>query len=101
MDNNYVCSIRWNSSEPYDPTNDALEVIIAFNMGQRHILDFVTKKFIDEMFEKNKRTGECASGKYFTMPGMIVVENLSLDVIRATIDDLIKNKELELYLQKY
>ena len=52
------------------------------------------------MFEKNKKTGECANGTYFCIPQMVLVEEISEQNVRATIDDLINNLEIESYFKK-
>lgn len=98
-ENQYDFKIDWTSSEPFDPMNEAVDVVLTMQ-GQEYYASFVTRKFIDRMFEKNRRTGECATGTYFCMPGMIVVDKINDQNIRATIDDLIANLEIAEYFRK-
>lgn len=97
----YNFEIHWTSSKPFDVTNDSVEVRITTADGNRYMADFVTRKFLDTMFEKNKLTGECASGSYFAMPRMIVVDKLCVGVIKSTLDDLIANDEADFYFKKF
>jgi len=97
----YKFEINWASSIPFNITNDSIEVRITTADGKRYMADFVTRRFLDTMFEKNQRTGECASGAYFAMPRMIVVDRLCDDVIKSTLDDLIANDEADFYFKKF
>ncbi len=97
---NYSFRIGWTGSEPFDPENETVEVRLITINNQEYYANFTAKNFIDYMFEKNKRTGECAAGAYFCMPDMIIVEKINNPAIKATIDDLIKNLEIEKYFKK-
>ncbi|MBU2496621.1 MAG: hypothetical protein KJ767_01000 [Nanoarchaeota archaeon] len=96
----YEFRIDWTGSKPYDQENEAIDVRIKTGSGEEYSANFTTPKFLDYMFEKNGRTGECLSGTYFCMPGMIVVKKLTEDNIKRTIDDLIDNLEVEEYFKK-
>ena len=95
----YHFRINWTSSKPYDPLKETVEVILTTKDGQEYLANFTAKGFIEYMFEKNKRTGECANGTYFCMPHMVLLEEISEQNVRATIDDLIKNSEIGLYFR--
>lgn len=97
---NYRFRIDRTSSEPYDTENEAVDVRIKARNGEEYSANFTTPRFLNYMFEKNKRTGECLSGTYFCMPGMIIVEKLTEDNLKRTIDDLINNFEIEEYFKK-
>ena len=88
-------------NEEYDPTNLAVDVSIIAQDGNAYIANFVTRKFIDYMFEKNIRTGECGNGIYFCMPGMVIVDEVTQLTVKKTIEDLIKNREMEEYFRNY
>ena len=97
----YRFRIDWTSSEPFDPENEMLDVKLQTCDGQEYMANFTTLKFLACVFEKNKRTGECASGTYFCMPDNIVIlEKLTEEDVRKTIDDLIENEEVECYFKK-
>jgi hypothetical protein len=96
----YKFRINWNSSEPFDIENDVIDVRIKTKSREEYSANFTTLKFLGYLFEKNKRTGECLSGTYFCMPNMVVVEKLTEDNIRRTIDDLIDRLCIENYFTK-
>ena len=85
---------------PFDPEDDEVEVRLRTRGGIEYSTSFVTLKFLTKMFEKNARTGECASGAYFAMPCMVVVKRITDDVVKATIDDMIENLEIEQYFKE-
>lgn len=94
----YKFRIDWTSSKP-DPMRETVEVRLTTRDAQEYYANFTARGFIDYMFEKNTRTGECANGTYFCTPNMIIVEEISEQNVRATIDDLINNLEIEEYFK--
>tara|TARA_Y100000310_G_C20683871_1_gene817721 strand:+ start:1362 stop:1700 length:339 start_codon:yes stop_codon:yes gene_type:complete len=88
------------SPENYDPKNVAADVRINTRTGHEYSVDFVTLDFLDWVFDKNRKTGECAKGTYFAMPKMIVVQEVSHEVIKRTLDKMIENTEIDLYLER-
>ena len=97
---NYNFRFNWTSSKPFDPRKETVEVRLTTRDGQEYSAYFTAKGFIDYIFEKNKKTGECAKGAYFSIPNMILVEEISERNVMATIDDLINNLEIETYFKK-
>jgi len=97
----YTYSIDWPYEEKIDEENEAVDVWLEMRDGQRLSANFITRKCLDSLFKKNEQTGECASGAYFCMPGMVIVNRLNEDTIRATIDDLIVGLTVEEYFKKY
>jgi len=96
----YNFRIDWTSSEPFDPESEMIDVVLTTQDGQDYWANFTTLKFLEYMFEKNKRTGELLSGTYFCMPdNMVIVERLTEDKIKATIDALIEDYEIEAYFK--
>jgi hypothetical protein len=96
----YNFRFNWTSSEPFNPRDETVEVRLTTRDGQEYSANFTAKGFIDSMFEKNKRTGECAKGTYFCMPNMILVEEISEKNVRKTIDDLIDMLAIEIHFEK-
>ncbi len=95
----YRFYLDWKSSEPFDPEKDAVDVRLVAEGGSEYWTTFTTKNFLDYMFEKNRRTGECAGSSYFSMEGMVIVERLDDDVVGLTIADLIENHKIESYFR--
>ncbi len=49
---------------------------------------------IRELMARHERTGECASGRYFFDPTMVIVRNLRPETILAVAEELVKSGEL-------
>jgi len=86
--------------EEFNPKREVVDVRLTTMGGDEFSANFVPHTYLGYLFDKNKRTGECASGSYFCMPGMVVVEKVDKSTIRKTVDDLILNLEIEEYFRK-
>lgn len=96
----YTFMIDIPDRENFNPLNEAVEVILTTRTREKYSANFITKEFIRYIFEKDKRTGENAGGTYFCMPNMIVIRELNEKNVKTTIDNLIKNLEIETYFKK-
>ena len=96
----YTFRVNSICSEPYDVKKEAINVRIVTKAGEEYSAHFTTPLFIGYMFEMNTRTGECLSGTYFCMPGMVIVKELTSEYIKKTIDDLIERYEIQQYFTK-
>lgn len=81
--------------DPETNHNGVVDIILSTLDGKRYFSSFITPEFIKYIFEKNERTGECAGGKYFTMPNIVIVKEIEPALIKETIDDLINNYEID------
>jgi hypothetical protein len=88
-------SVHVLGAQLWDPVADNLDIEVRFVDGRRYGATFFTTKNIDILFKKNRATGECAGGLYLWSANMIIVEELSMDVIERTVDDLMKQEEFE------
>jgi 3'-phosphoadenosine 5'-phosphosulfate sulfotransferase len=91
----YTFKIDVPDSENFDPTNETVEVVLTTKTGEKYHANFITRNYESYLFEKNKRTGECAGGAYLWIPSRISVERITEKVVKTTIDDLIQNLEIE------
>lgn len=98
--NGYSFEIVWYYSRPLNPECEAIEVILTTKSGDRYISNFTTTKYIEAISKKNKETGECAGGIYFAMPGMVVLERLTPEHVKKTIDYMIEDLEIDEYFEK-
>ena len=73
-----------------DEGNVDVEVFIG---NQKYIGTFFTLKNIQSLLDSYKKTGECKNGLYFWASNMIIVESLSYDIIKCSIEDMISSKE--------
>ena len=91
---NYRFEIYWPSCEPYDPENEAVDIIVYSGKGE-YSGTVVTLKFINSIFEKNEKTGECAEGSYFCIKKMVIVKRIDRETIKKTLDGLIYEEVFE------
>lgn len=96
----YKYRINWDNSVRDTPLEDVAEVRLTTKDNQKYYADFVAKDFIKYVFDKNKKTGECANGTYFCIPNMILVEKINEENVKKTIDSLIENLEIKDYFKK-
>jgi hypothetical protein len=81
--------------QSWDVHDDNLDVEIEVGGTLRFAATFFTLQNIASLFEKNRATGECASGTYLWAANMIIVRELTTETIRHTIEDLLRTGELE------
>lgn len=84
-----------NYGKDLNATNDNVDVEVSLDNGERYTATFFTIENITSILAKYKETKECCSGLYFWASDMIVVDKLDDDVIKQTIQDLIKTEELD------
>ena len=97
----YKFIIDSSDFDSFNPKHECVDVKLITKDGEEYYSNFITKSYIEWLFEKNKKTGECADGTYFCMPEMVIVEEINKKNIRNTIDELIENLSIEKYFKKY
>ena len=79
--------------------NCFLDVTLTDSTGKR-MANFATPKALDWVMSKNARTGENLHGLYFCFPdNMVIVREMTQEIVGQVIDALIEWKELECYFQ--
>lgn len=78
-----------------DIANDNVDVAVEFANGKQYIATFFTVLNIQRIMEGYQHTGECLYGTYFWCSDLIVVKDLRMETIEATIKDLIQREMLE------
>jgi hypothetical protein len=78
-----------------DPLQNNVDVYVDLRDGRRFVGTFFTLSNVAWLFEKNEQTGECASGLYLWATDMILVKELTPEVIVRTVLDLINEEEFE------
>jgi hypothetical protein len=97
----YTFKIEVSDVDNFDSLCDAVDVILTTKEGKRYSALFRGAKFLNYIFEKNKRTGECANGTYFaTAQNPVEVEEINERNVRIAIDELIENLEMEKHFEK-
>ncbi|MGB7069311.1 MAG: hypothetical protein WBD22_07435 [Pyrinomonadaceae bacterium] len=91
----YSIIIFSGNSDPMHEADDNVDIQVNLSNGSYYSGTFFTLKNIQTIFEKNKRTGECASGLYFSCPDLVVVETLNAKIIERVIGLLVETGELD------
>lgn len=79
---------------PSDADNDNIEVEVTLASGESYWATFMTIENVRYLFAKNERTGEHADGTYLPMASnMIIVKQLTPEVVHKTIDDLVAEEQ--------
>jgi len=93
----------WIESEERGPIlggtagiNDNSDVIVTFSDDSRHVATFFTYQNIEHLRQKNRKTGECLSGKFFWASPMIIVDRIEREEIEGVIKHLISEDEFGL-----
>lgn len=97
----------WIDSEEKGPIqggkaelNDNSDVIVTFENGKKYIATFFTYKNIEWLRKKNKKTGECLSGTYFSATNLMLIDRLNREQILKVINDLINEEEFTTTFKK-
>ena len=85
---------------PIDRYDCNSDVIFELNDGSKWAATFFTYKNIDTLRKKNQLSGECLNGTYFCATGMILVSEMSEEVIRAVLQEMLLSGEIEMYCQR-
>lgn len=85
---------------PVDHFDCNSDVIFELNDGSKWVATFFTYKNIETLRKKNQLTGECLNGTYFCATDMILISEMSEKIIKAVLDEMISNDEIEIYCQK-
>ena len=92
---NTMFEFRVLGCQTWDRQDDNIDVEIVVESSTRYSATFFTIRNVASLFEKNRTTGECASGTYLWAANMILVRDLERETIRTAIDDLVKSGEIE------
>ncbi len=66
-------------------------------MAKRWVASFFSYQNILSLAEKNRKSGECLSGKYFVATDMVLVDVVSRERIEAVVAEMVKQNEVERY----
>lgn len=92
--------IRWPYSRPMNPDDETIEVLLRTHEGKAYISNFTTAKHIERMLRECRTDGDDRHGTYFAQPGMVVLESLTPENIRKTIDYMIEHLEIDEYFEE-
>jgi hypothetical protein len=81
-------------NEEINAETDNVDVEVRYKNGKLYVATFFTLKNIEDLFKKNKSSGENLSGLFFYCKDMIIVEKLNYETIISTTKNLIDEDEL-------
>jgi len=85
--------LRVVGAQMWDPYADNVDVEVTLADGGRFGATFFTLENVKRLFQKNRASGECNSGTYFWAANMILVKDLTMEVIQTTVQDLLDSGE--------
>lgn len=80
--------------------NDNIDIIITLANNQKYHATIFTLENINEIMLKHQASGESSNGIYFGASNMLILKDLSKEVIIESISDLIKEDDLEIIFHK-
>ena len=86
-----------DSTDRFDSNSD---VVFELNDGIRWGATFFTYQNIETLRKKNQRSGECLNGSYFCAEAMILVSEMSEEVIGAVLQEMLSSGEIEMYCHR-
>jgi hypothetical protein len=89
-------SVRFIPSDALPhPLDENIDVEVVFDDSIRFVATFFTLENVRGLFRRNQVTGECRGGLYFWASDMILVERLTLEAVKETVEDLLLTGEFE------
>ncbi len=70
-------------------------MIVTFANGEKWVASFFTYQNIVSLTEKNKQSGECLNGQYFSASDMILIDKLTRPRIEAVIRHLLEDERFD------
>ena len=86
-----------DSTNRFDSNSD---VVFELNDGSRWGATFFTYQNIETLRKKNQQSGECLNGSYFCAEAMILVSEMSEEVIGAVLQEMLSSGEIEMYCHR-
>ena len=88
------------SQDSIDRFDSNSDVVFELNDGSRWGATFFTYQNIETLRKKNQRSGECLNGSYFCAEAMILVSEMSEEVIGAVLQEMLSSGEIEMYCHR-
>lgn len=84
------------SQDSIDRFDSNSDVVFELNDGSRWGATFFTYQNIETLRKKNQQSGECLNGSYFCAEAMILVSEMSKEVIGAVLQEMLSSGEIEI-----
>jgi hypothetical protein len=80
-------------ADPLNRADDNVDAEVILKNGDRYVATFFTLKNIESLMKKYRDTGECNRGQYFWAADLVVVSEITEEIVHDTIADLIRTGE--------
>jgi hypothetical protein len=84
----------------WNPPDDNTDVTVTFADGTRWFATFFSYANIATLTEKNRRTGESLSGRYFSAAAMVLIDEVSRERIEEVVAEMIGTGEFAAIFQR-
>ena len=88
------------SQDSIDRFDSNSDVVFELNNGSKWGATFFTYQNIETLRKKNQQSGECLNGSYFCAEAMILVSEMSEEVIGAVLQGMLSSGEIEIYCHR-
>lgn len=85
------------SQSPVDHFDCNSDVIFELSDGSKWEATFFTYKNIETLRKKNQISGECLNGIYFCATDMILISEMSDEIIQEVLCEMILHDEIEIF----
>ncbi|MBN1512620.1 MAG: hypothetical protein JXB13_11455 [Phycisphaerae bacterium] len=79
----------------WTPSDDNTDVVVTLDDDSKWVASFFSYRNISSLVEKDRRTGECLSGRYFWASDMILVDEVSRKRIEEVTAYLVEQRYWE------
>lgn len=73
-----------------DRYDENLDVFVTYQ-NKQYVGSFFTYKNIESLIAKNKEWGECLNGRYFWASDMILIEEITPELVREVVVEMIND----------
>ena len=81
--------------DPWDPRDEASDVLVTLPDGSRWIATFVAYDHVPTLVQRNRESGECLAGTYLWATDLVLVQEITRATIEAVVADLVRDGGFE------
>lgn len=85
---------------PFNPYDCNSDVNFELDDGSKWTVTFFTYKNIETLRKKNQATGECLYGTYFCATDMVLISEISEEIINTVLQEMLSDGSIEIYCSR-
>ena len=89
-----------DTQDPIDSRDCNSDVVFELSDGNKWAATLITYQNIETLRKKNQTTGECLGGTYFCATDMILISEMSEDIIKAVLQEMLLRDEIRTYCHR-